>query len=377
MVDGSNKGKIHWRSLAGGAMGIAALALAASLASLQRKLAYVPHDVRIRLSVDEPRRIFRPISSLTDEQRAAYERDGAILVRGLLSPQDAARLREEVTRVESRTTGLLDYLPSPAKDRTYEKVVFDAWRTNEAVASLSLEALPPLAAQLLGVEEGEGRNNDTLRLLRDGYFRYASAGKGCGWHVDDVGFWPASPDSTGVTAWIALDEMIAREGGGLAVANMSLAAELADDVDATVDSCLRGIRANGTCDMETKSPECQRLFDAAKMEWDLRPGDAILWDRWTFHRGVPASTSDRPGGDKLRYSVRYVPGQARAMGMVHESVRQGEPFDSPYYPQVWPVRLAGELEALERGLEADANIGTLWRIGKLILTKKARELLKW
>ena len=40
---------------------------------------------------------------LTPDQRAAYDRDGFILVRGLLSPQEASALRDEAHRIAAET----------------------------------------------------------------------------------------------------------------------------------------------------------------------------------------------------------------------------------------------------------------------------------
>jgi hypothetical protein len=105
----------------------------------------------------------------------------------------------------------------------------------------------------------------------------------------------------------------------------------------------------------------------------MEPGDAIVWDRWAFHRSVPFkpttatntntdttdsdsdSVSDSTAADsasdsatasaglKLRYSIRYIPSTARAAAAglytgLHESVAVGQPFISPHHPQVsWGV----------------------------------------
>jgi hypothetical protein len=88
----------------------------------------------------------------------------------------------------------------------------------------------------------------------------------------------------------------------------------------------------------------------------MEPGDAIVWDRWAFHRSLPfkatatdstatgstaASDSAAAASDalKLRYSIRYIPSTAKsaAAGLytgLHESVAVGQPFISPHHPQV-------------------------------------------
>ena len=110
----------------------------------------------------------------------------------------------------------------------------------------------------------------------------------------------------------------------------------------------------------------------------MEPGDAVIWDRWTFHRGVPSTTATTTSAttdveeednnnqnekkqtngnvDKLRYSVRYVPSNAIAKGFVHYSVTGGSEFDSHHYPQVWPNLIPREIEALRHRLDSDVAI---------------------
>ena len=115
----------------------------------------------------------------------------------------------------------------------------------------------------------------------------------------------------------------------------------------------------------------------------MAPGDAVIWDRWTFHRGVPSTTTTTSATtvvlavveegedssssntnkkqtngivDQLRYSVRYVPSNAIAKGFVHYSVTGGSEFDSHHYPQVWPNLIPREIEALRHRLDSDVAI---------------------
>jgi hypothetical protein len=183
--------------------------------------------------------------------------------------------------------------------------------------------------------------------------------------VDDEGFWPTMNDTAGVTIWIALDDMTA--GGGLAVANMSM---LGPDLFAECRDAIKG----KTCDMENQSPECQQRLEEAKMDWKLQAGDAILWNRWVFHRTetLNKTSEDEEEVNSLkRYSIRYIPSNARAHGAIHSSVEDGGSFvGSPYYPQVWPVRIESEMKALEHGLDSDITPLTLVRVVSRILYKK-------
>ncbi|KAL3894100.1 MAG: hypothetical protein SGARI_007846 [Bacillariaceae sp.] len=183
-----------------------------------------------------------------------------------------------------------------------------------------------------------------------------------------MAFFPVQQDTVGPTFWIALDALKVEEGGGLAVLNRTLFHET-EPMDVTEDVCRQAI-AGATCDMPEKSPECHAKMEACKMEMDMQPGDAIVWDRYTFHRGVGGTDKLAEDAVKQRYSVRFIPEGSKAMGAVHASVAQNEEFDSPYYPQVWPEVLPLEMEALKKGLDSDITLkGALSFMAKRSLQK--------
>lgn len=116
-----------------------------------------------------------------------------------------------------------------------------------------------------------------------------------------------------------------------------------------------------TCFMESLSPECHQKMMESSMVFDMEPGDALIWDRWTFHRSEPFRNDANNAPDeeeeiyKLRYTIRYVPGSALASGMVHKSQEQGLPFDGPYYPKVWPDFVKEEIDSIRNGLGPDMD----------------------
>ena len=123
--------------------------------------------------------------------------------------------------------------------------------------------------------------------------------------------------------------------------------------------------------MKRLSPDCHNQMEESKLEWDMKPGDAIIWNRWTFHRGVAAVVDDEAVDFvKRRYSVRYIPYGSKGGPFVHPSVGPGNTFDSPYYPQVWPRLKDEEIKALEHGLEADFQLSKMIPfISKMLLKK--------
>jgi Phytanoyl-CoA dioxygenase (PhyH) len=355
-------------------------------------LSSAPSDVQIHLDLTTTNELLlgSSVSPLMPGQVEEYHRNGVILVRGLLSPQEAIQLKRAANAANEKLFSVFGLFPGSL----YKHLMFDLWRTNPEIASLSLQALPKVAAPLMASpppqtkEQSDGAATDggrpaaetaaasptvatpPFRLLRDAFFEYAPPSGGCGWHVDDAGFWPSAEDTAGPTVWIALDPSSIREGGGLAVLNRT-AFRQTEPLELTEEYCREAI-AGATCDMAGKSPECAAKMDASRLEFDMAPGDAIVWDRWTYHRGVAGTDAFPPNAVKQRYSVRYIPHGATAFGAVHKSVKQGEVFDSPYYPQVWPHLLESEMKALEHGLDQDVTlVGVLQFMAERLAKKVA------
>jgi hypothetical protein len=51
-------------------------------------------------------------------------------------------------------------------------------------------------------------------------------------------------------------------------------------------------------------------------------------------------------------------------------VARGEPFNTPYHPQAWPIALKDEIAAVHNGLEAEITWLTLAKIMRKMLIKK-------
>jgi hypothetical protein len=296
-------------------------------------------------------------ASLTNAEKEAFHRDGFILKKGLFQGDE---LKELVAAGESlySSWGFMDFIVK----NSFAKLAMQVWREDEHFAQVAFESsFPTIAAELLGinnehVDENENENesssetesSSSIRILKDGFFGFKGKNNtGCGFHVDDKGFWPAADDSNGVNFWLALSPMRMSEGGGIRVANQSISATFAKE-------CMAVIRDGGydrTCNMEELSPDCHERMQAASTTFDMEPGDTLIWDRWTFHRSEPFRVVTEE--HKLRYTIRYVPGSAKAEGMLHSSQQAGEPFEGAYYPQVWPEAVKAEVDAIRDGLEAD------------------------
>lgn len=336
-------------------------ALAAIFTGVVIQLSQIPSDIQIRLD-ERTESIFQP-ALLTPQQIETYEKEGVVFVPGLLTQDESTKLVVSGEYAMSRVFQFSKLFGT----RLYSGLGFDLWRTSPEVASFALQSLPKVVAPILSYSKNP-QNEVEFRLLKDAMFQYKAGGEGCGWHVDDVGFWPTEESTDGPTIWIALDEIKVVEGGGLALVNRTLFDQISN---VTLEFCRQAIK-EGTCNMAKLSPECYAKMEASKMEWDMKAGDAIIWNRWTFHRGVAAAVADVDPDSfvKRRYSVRYTPYGSRAGPIIHPSVGAGNLFDSPFYPKVWPKLKADEMAAIEHGLEPDAKLSRMLPFAVKLILKK-------
>lgn len=320
---------------------------------------------------------YLPLISTTEKNR--FQRDGYFLKKGVLKG-DA--LTKAIAAGEKLYTSIHQNGRDVNVKSVFQKLSLDVWREDETFAQIAFESeFPIIAAELLGMipnSDGDhgtadngivGEDEDTIRILKDGFFGLMSTDTGCGFHVDDTYFWPAAPDSTGVNFWLALSHMRVKEGGGIRVVDKT-------KIQPYFDECKEAIQTPfHTCMMEKKSPTChERMMKASKV-FDMEPGDVLIWDRWTFHRSEPfkkpSFQKDQETGQerkkeqeekRLRYTIRYIPGTAKAGGLIREESSQelGKVFNSPYYPQVWPQALKSEITAIHNGFRKE-HVISLWK----------------
>ena len=278
-------------------------------------------------------------TDLSPQEISDFRRDGFILKKQVVTGKALEDLVQTAQSIH-KSRSMLD---SIFKD-SFVKLAMQIWREHEPFAELAFHSsFPSIAAELL---EKPG----TVRILKDGFFAFKSTNNtGCGFHVDDKYFWPAHDSVTGVNFWLALSHYDSSQGGGIRLVNQSM-------IDAeTFERCRDSIRESmATCQMEKLSPSCHQKMLKSSLVPDMEPGDALIWDRWTFHRSEPFASIVPEV--KYRYTIRYVPEASTALGMLHKSVQAGERFHGPYYPQVWPSPLQEELDAINAGIGADYEL---------------------
>lgn len=204
----------------------------------------------------------------------------------------------------------------------------------------------------------------------------------CGWHIDDQLFWPTAyklpsneVDSSGINAWVALDDMPIDVGGSMAVSPASHTQDFSwrDDAYAALnfnEKFSNGVSKNDlveliksgkvdSCGLEKFAPHLYDDIELTRQEFNFKRGDVIFMNRWLFHKSTPVTdkgrqalqaierSSNDPGAALLkRYSVRYATGSSSLptgfvteLSVLSDEVNLGKELDSvtgDWYPQVWP-----------------------------------------
>ena len=300
--------------------------------------------------------------------KESFDKHGFVLVRGLLDDQLQTRICSagKVLANSPKWSGgkftSIEFGP-----------VFNL--EEDAFRDVSLNSsIPALVARvLLDVQE----DDNSLRLLKDAFMAKGKEEQHCGWHVDDSVFWPTDSASCGVNAWISLDNIQSKYGGGMAVSPQSHTAEWRQSAYESIGSTPtlppEGIgnrilqNIGKTCEMASLNQELNQRIEESKLVFDYQPGDCLFCHRWLFHRSVPINAEGMNYYDDSsalkRYTIRYERGSARLIKgrsvepcVLVNSDNSGRSLDEvckvdgPYFPQCWPQQ-KGEADKQESDIK--------------------------
>jgi len=328
----------------------------------------VTSEHRKALLSTDPQEFEYAFDSIVKGIRDTYEQEGLVLIRGLLEEDsllqrlsDDAQAVAESARIVSTFTSLKfgSAFSFPSADGTE---TLDGESFREAALTSTIPAF--IAKVLLCMDQDDTTNS--LRLLKDAFLAKGKEQQHCGWHVDDSGFWPTNSQSNGVNVWVALDDMPAKYGGGMAVSPRSQTAEWRHDAYETIGSTkiipTEGMLVDSpmfrqifgkTCSMETLDPALNERIESSKVEFDYRKGDCLFCTRWLFHRSVEVNEEGlKHYGEDVslkRYTIRYERGTAQTCRgwslepcVLMDPNTSGKSLDKiceslgPFYPQCWP-----------------------------------------
>lgn len=234
--------------------------------------------------------------SPSNDDGAAFARDGHVLIRGLLARQDVARHRAVIGNVVAEVSARGD-----VQDRIddYSKLftqVTNVWRLSEDARAVVFDRrFAARAAELLGVS--------AVRLYHDqALFKPAGADR-TPWHQDRY-YWPLDTDRT-VTMWLALVD-IDREMGLMSFASGS---------HRTTD---------GLGDLVISDATDQRLQKIiSERAWPVSHTPAMKAGDATFHAGatIHSAGANRSARTREVLTVIYFADGARVSEPANENQR--------------------------------------------------------
>lgn len=348
---------------------------------------------------------------LTNQQIADFRRDGVIVIRGMLEGEALENAVKATNKIQ-RSRGLAQRLAHKIFP-VYRNLGFQAYRKHDALKAVAFgSTAPTICAKLMGLDDEYGEGNQdistqkprSLRLLKEAILGFSRGDIGCGWHVDDKTFWPCEDShgdyhphkkksrhqsDAGINVWISLSTVTAEEGGGLAVAPGSHNLNGKGRAGKILRRARQAIASLGpqtTCALAKLEPTCHDYMEKMKRVYDLQPGDAIIHDRYLFHRSD--HFREGLGGDtkqvtKQRISLRYMPsdatyfndGRGLDAATIHKNLQTGDPLwkGGEYFPQAWPFEMENEARAAPKPDSTVFNTQFLVGFGKALLFRKTKK----
>lgn len=263
------------------------------------------------------------------ELQQQFARDGAVCVRGLISEEAAAELLER-----------LDELVGDADDRwtTNRLGGFsdrNLWQRMPWMRDFCAQsALPEVAAKLM--------DSSSARLFFDHTFiRDAGTDHRTPWHQDRP-YWPFQGHQI-VSVWVALTAC-GPNSSGLRFIKGSHAWGKVFRPIAFGDDSASAKFLDQNDDLEVMPDFDQAEGDWEILEWEMQPGDAIVFGAEAIHGSAGnaeatrrAAISVRYVGDDARWDPR--PGTDPIVTAEQVSIAAGDPpHDDTYFPLVWSGR---------------------------------------
>ncbi len=265
-------------------------------------------------------------TALSADDIESYQRDGVLIVRGLLTPEEVAIARKGITTV-LETPSMLAQIASGVDDPGRFVEDFRRWQDVPEIERLALASdVPHVAADLL--RSAQVRFYHDHILVKEGGTKQRTP-----WHQDQPYY---NVDGHGTSAWIPVDPVPL-------AGCLELVAGSHEGPWKMPRSFLDGKAKwfpEGTLD-ELPDIEADRdAFDIRAAQ--LEPGDAIFFDFLTVH-GAPGFPF---AGRRRVLSLRYLAEDARhaprewvtspPFDELLDLLPDGAPMDHPLFPLAWP-----------------------------------------
>ena len=251
---------------------------------------------------------------VSDADLAAFQRDGAVCLRGVTDATWLERLRIAIDRNKEPDDWYFHYIYMWQRDPDLRDFVFHS-------------ALPEAASQLMGTEK--------VNLVYDQIFAKEEVSEErTEWHNDQP-FWPVRGPAMSI--WLAVDE-VSEDTGALEFIRGS-------------HRWKRWFEITGPNLPLEVSPKFEEIpdYEATRDEheilsWNLEPGDAVAFHALCVHGAYPFR---RSGIRRRAYSLRFAAGEAvyaepsfALPRFCNPLLQEGQPLDSDMYPVVYESRVS-------------------------------------
>ena len=241
------------------------------------------------------------IRKLSDSELVHYKKYGYVLCKKLINDTDLDFIVQEANNSIYRNSGF--------QANFYKKIEFNTLINNSKLKNITTH-LP--AKQIMDYSSNAFTRfmGGKPRVLKDAFLVFAPGFPGCGYHVDDEGFWPTPIHHfghEGINIWIALSQYRKSHGGGLALSKNSHKSKYFKKARSLIRKTKNGF--GRTCELSILDPHIYEHFNNQTITFDMEPGDAIIHGRWIFHKSVQFSQEgiDSFTHPLMRYSIRYMP----------------------------------------------------------------------
>ena len=267
-----------------------------------------------------------PLASQTIDD---FARDGAVLLRGVLTPAQVQRLAEGIEHNLAKPSALCTVASQPDDPGRFVED-FCTWRHNAAYREILCQsALPHVAAQLM--------RSTLVRLYHDHLLvKEAGTRQPTPWHQDQPYYNVSGRQN--VSFWIPVDPVplasTLRFVAGSHTGTWYMPRTFRDQQ-------AKWFPDGSLAELPPIDAEPQRFRQLA---WALEPGDAVAFHMLSLH----ASSGVGPLARRRVFSARYLGDDARhalrpwrtspPFPEVAQRLADGAPMDDPLFPLVWPAR---------------------------------------
>lgn len=269
-----------------------------------------------------------PPRPITDDERAAYARDGVIALAGMFDADWIARLNAAIERDLVRPSAMATDFNAPGTPGRFFGDMF-MWTWDDDFRAVIFDSPAPAIAAAL------------MRAARVNFFydqlfvKEPGTTKPTPWHQDQP-YWAVAGDQV-CSVWIALDAISEAAGAVEYVAGSHRWERRFRPV---------AFREGNHNDRRYQQSDLEPVPDieAARGRYDIRswpmaPGDCLVFHSMIMHGAPGNATRGRRRGLALRFTgddARYDPRPGTFQMIREPDLTLGAPMECDLFPRVWP-----------------------------------------